>query len=299
MLEVKNIRVLSLSVDFNQITWDVGDTTEDVFDYTFQLLRSEAAAGPWDVVTPEMEDQYIFVDNTIKNANIYRQYHYIIRVKHKASEQSRDFGPSMKAPEPDLVAVELRKHLNLLFREFAGRRCWLLPARTMGQRCSDCWNDRLKKRTRSGCRTCYDTSYVRGYHRPIEVWVQFDPSPAGEQPSNVGKLQQTSTTARMAHFPPVKPDDLLIEPENNRWKVRSRSTTQQGRAPVTQELQLHEVPTSDIEYAIPLDLGMAIENMYFNPSRNYTNPHTLADTEEVDFPGIYQMYPNQYPPIKQ
>ena len=298
MIEVKNIRVLSLSVDYNQITWDIGDTTEDVLDYTFQVLRSEAAAGPWDEVMPESDDRYIFVDNTIKNANIYRQYHYIVRVKHKPSEESRDYGPSMKAPEPDLIAVELRKHLNLLFREFAGRRCWLLPVRTMGQRCSDCWNARLQKRTRSGCRTCYDTSFVRGYHRPIEVWVQFDPSPAAEQPSNVGRLQQTSSTARMAHFPPVKPDDLLIEPENNRWKVRSRSTTQQGRAAVTQELQIHMVPTTDMEYAVPLDLGMEIKDMYFNPSRNYTNPHTLADTEEVDFPGIYQMYPDQYPPIK-
>ena len=298
-LEVKNVKVRSLSVDYNQVTWEIADTTEDVYDFTFQILRSEAAAGPFDAVSPEMEDQYIFVDNTIKGSHLYRQYHYLVRVKHKASGTTTDFGPFSKGPEPDLVATELRKHINLLMREFIGRRCWVLPVRTMGQRCGDCWNDRLKKRTRSGCRTCYDTGFVRGYHRPMEVWVNFDPSPSNEQPTNVGRVQQTSTTARMGFFPPVKPDDLIIEPENLRWKVRTRSTTQQGRAPVTQEIQLHLIPSSDIEYVVPLDLERQIEDVFFNPNRNYTNPQDISGEDDLDFPGIYQLYPDYYPEIKQ
>lgn len=299
-LEVFNIRVLSLSIDYNQITWEVRETTEDVLDYTFQVLKSEAAAGEFEPASTALEDQYTFIDNLIKVGNIYRQYHYIIRVTKKATGESKDFGPVAKGPEPTLVANTLRMHLNLLMREFIGRRCWLLPVRTFGQRCAECWNPRLRKRTRSGCRTCFDTGFVRGYHRPVEVWISIDPSPSNNQPQQMGRTQQTSTTARMAHFPPVKPDDLLIEPENLRWKVRTRSTTQEQRVVVTQELQLHKVPESDIEYTLPLDIGAPMESLFFTPSRNYSNPHQLETThpDEFDFPGIYQLYENFYPPIK-
>ena len=311
MLEIRNIRVRSLSVDFNEITWEVANTTEDVFDYTFQILRSEAAAGPFEPLSSEMDDQYIFVDNTLKNANIYRQFHYLVRLKKKSSGAIKDFGPVSKVPDPDLIAQELRKHMNLLFREFAGRRCWVFPTRTMGQRCTNCWNATLNKRNKSGCRTCFDTGFVRGYHRPIEVWVQFDPNPANEQASNVGRLQQTSTTARMSYFPPIKPDDLIVEPENTRWKVRTISTTQQGRAIVTQELQLHAIPTTDIEYEIPLILGdtmgkdgalrpIELHELFLNPSRNYTNPQSLDndEAEGIDYPKIYQLYGSFYPNVK-
>jgi len=299
-IQLVNLRVLSLSVDYNEVFWDVHDTAEDVLDYTFQVLRSEAPAGPWEELSPEMSDQYVFVDNKVKVGNIYRQWHYIVRVKHNITGEVNDFGPVDKAPEPDLVAVELRKHLNLLFMEFAGRQCWLLPARTFGQRCADCWNPRLQKQTRSGCRTCYDTSFVRGYHRPIEIWIQFDPIPKDEQPSNQGRLQQSSTTAKMSAFPPLKPDDLIIEPENQRWVVRTVSTTQQGRAPVLQNIGLHLVPTTDMEYRVPLELNRALKDLSFNPTRNYVNPQHLGNDQvkDIDFPLIYQLYSSNYPPIK-
>jgi hypothetical protein len=236
----------------------------------------------------------------VKIGNIYRQHHYIIRVTHKASGEYKDFGPASKSPEPTLVANELRVHMNLLMREFIGRRCWLLPIRTFGQRCGECWNSRLQKRRKSGCRTCWDTSFVRGYHRPMEVWASIDPDPANNQPSQLGTLQQKNTTGRMAHFPPIKPGDLLVEPENLRWRVVAVSTTQEQRAIVTQELQLHRVPASDVEYVIPLNVGHPMQDMFFTPSRNYTNPQQLSTDHpmEFDFPGIYQLYATFYPPVQ-
>lgn len=299
-LELSNIRVLSLSIDYNQVTWEVRETTEDVLNYTFQVLKSEAAAGSFEPTSVPLEDQYTFIDNLVKVGNIYRQYHYIIRVTDKQSGKYDDYGPVSKGPEPTLVASTLRMHLNLLMREFIGRRCWLLPVRTFGQRCGECWNNRLRKRTRSGCRTCFDTGFVRGYHRPVEVWISIDPTPANNQPQQLGRTQQTSTTARMAHFPPVKPNDIIIEPENLRWVVRSVSTTQEQRTVVTQELGLHRVPETDVEYTIPLDIGVPMESLFFTPSRNYTNPQQLDTThpDEFDFPKIYQLYESFYPPIK-
>ena len=52
-----------------------------------------------------------------------------------------------------------------MLSEFAGRRCIVLPVRTFGQRCG-CFNATLNKRTRSGCPTCFDTGFIRGYMYP-------------------------------------------------------------------------------------------------------------------------------------
>jgi len=311
-IEVCNIKVRSLSVDFHEITWEVAPTRQDILDYTFQVLRSEAPAGPWEPISVEMEDRYLLIDNRIKAANKYRSYYYLIRVKTKQTDDTKDFGPVSKGAEADLVALEIRKHINLLMREFVGRRCWVVPVRTFGQRCPSCFNEALKSRTRSGCRTCYDTGFARGYHNPIESWVQFDPSPSDNQQTNVGEIQQTNTTFRMGYFPPLKPKDLIIEAENKRWRITQVSATKRLRAVVHQEGQVHEVPTSDSEYLIELDLGtgrlrgcdgdtiqpLLLKDLFLAGSRNFTNPHTLESFERDEIPGIFSLYPTTYPEVK-
>lgn len=301
-LEVCKARVLSLSLDYNQITWEVSNTTTvDILDYTFQVLRSESASGPYDPISKEFEDTYLFIDNLVKVNDVYRQYHYKIRTTHKPTSEFVDYGPYSKTPDPTLIASTLRMHLNLLMHEFIGRRCWLLPVRTFGQRCVECWNPRLQKRRFSGCKTCFDTGFVRGYHKPVEVWISIDPTPASTQPSPTGRMQQQSTTGRMSFYPPVKPNDVLVEPENIRWTVRTIATTQEQRTVVTQELQLRRIEPTDMEYLIPIDVGAPMQDLFYTPSRNYTNPSSLntADIEDIDYPSIYQLYPSWYPPVRQ
>jgi hypothetical protein len=311
-IKVRNVRVRSLNVAYQEVIWEIENTSEDVLDYTFQVLRSEAPAGPFEPSSPPMEDQFLFVDNRIRINNKWRQWHYVIRVTHKASGDFKDTKPVSATADADLVATEIRKHINLLMREFTGRRCWVLPARTFGQRCTGCFDLRLKKRTRSGCRTCFDTSWVRGYHAPIEAFVQFDPSPKANQQTNVGEIQQQNTTARMGYFPPLKPKDVIIEPENRRWRVTTVSSTQRLRVVVHQELQLHEVPKSDMEYLIDIDLGtgevktdqgvvvapIELRDLWLAGSRNYTNPHTLESFERDEFASVEALYPSTYPQVK-
>lgn len=311
-LEVRDLRVRSLSIDFNEIAWEVAPTSEDLLDYTFQVLRSEAPAGPFDAVSPPLEDLFFFLDNRVKANNRWRQWHYKVRVTHKQTGDIKDFGPAQLGGEPDLIATELRKHLNLLFREFVGRRCWILPARTFGQRCTDCFNVTLKQRTKSGCLMCFDTGWVRGYHTPIESFIQVDPSADTNQQTNVGELQQSNTTARLGFFPPVKVRDVIIEPENRRWRVVQKSATQRLRVDVHQEIQLHEIPKSDIEYNIDFDLGthevktasgtvqkaIGIKDLFLAGSRNFTNPHTLENFEKEEIPGIFALYPSTYSRVK-
>jgi len=296
-ISVDEIGVRSLDVDFFEITWKIRSTSEDLLDYTFQVLRSQGAMGPFDAVSPEMDDRFFFIDNNVRRSHDFRIWFYKIRVKDKQTGAVKDFGPADPGPEADLIAMELRKHMNLLFREFIGRRCWVFPIRTFGQRCL-CWNPTLQKRTHSHCLTCFDTGYVRGYMTPIESWISIDPDQKSEQNTNTGPTTQSNTTARMGFFPPVKPRDLIVEPENQRWRIVQASGTEQVRAPVHQEIQIHKIPSSDIEYRIQFDIGDALKNLWLSPARNYTNPHNLEVFKDEDYPKVFQLYGSTYPPVK-
>lgn len=291
LIDLINFRVRSLDVSVNEVSWTVAETSEDVLDYTFQVLRSEAPSGPYDTLTVPFSDQYFFLDNQLKNGNRWRKYYYLVRVVQLATGDTLDFGPVTHEPDADILAIELRRHMQLLFNEYAGRRMWALTKRTFGQRC-DCYNRTLQKRTRSGCRTCYDTGFVRGYMSPIEIYGQIDPSPKSEQQTNVGKQQQSNTSGRLGYYPALKPDDLLIEAENRRWRVVTVSMTEQGRAPVHQEISIHEIPPTDIEFLVPLQLDKALKDLFISPARNFSNPTSLENFEQEAMPNVFALYDN-------
>lgn len=293
-INIVDFLVRSLDNALNQVSWSIGDTSEDVLDYTFQLFRSESPSGPFDKLTEPFQDRFFFVDNAVYVGDRWRMLNYQLLVTHVPSGDTKTFGPVALEPTPDLIALELRRHIQLLFHEYAGRRCWVLPARTFGQRCS-CWNATLKKRTRSRCVTCFDTGFVRGYLSPIEVWMQVDPSARAEQTSNVGAQQQSNTTGRLGYYPMLKPRDLIIEPENRRWRVVTVSATEHLRAPIHQEVQLHEIPPRDIEFEIPLKLDEALQDIYFEPARNYTMPMNLENFLKEEIPNIFSLYKTSIP----
>ncbi len=162
--------------------------------------------------------------------------------------------------------------------------------RTFGQRCPDSWDPYKQKLTRSGCQTCFDTGFVRGYLHPIEIWGQIDPSPKSEQNTNVGSQQQVDTTARFGSFPPMKPRDVIIEAENLRWRIVKVTQTEKARARIHQELQIHRIPEKDIEFVIPLVLGTPLKDLAISPERNFINASSLADFQQKNMPDIFNLY---------
>jgi hypothetical protein len=295
MITVVDFCVCSLDLDYLEVSWRIGDTSEDVLDYTFQVFRSESPGGPWDAVTEEFTDRYVVRDILPQPFHAGRMMYYILRVKNDMTNEMVEYGPSSKKPDDDLVSLELKRHLQILFREFAGTRCWILPVRTFGQRCPSCWDKTLSKRTRSGCTTCFDTGFVRGYLNPVEVWLQIDPgSSLNEQNQNTGPTHQSNTTARIPDYGLGKTRDILVEGDNRRWRINSVNYTEHNRAPVMLEYQMHRVPEGDIEYKIPINLSEALRDLRFSPSRNFTNPSNLESFQKEEIPKIYSMYSGTY-----
>jgi hypothetical protein len=80
LISLVNLRVRSLDIDFNEVSWELEDTSEDVLDYTFQVQRSESPSGPFDTISVPFQDQYVFFDKALHTGDRWRKYYYQILV---------------------------------------------------------------------------------------------------------------------------------------------------------------------------------------------------------------------------
>ncbi len=288
-LEVTALKSRSLDVDRNEVTWEVEASQVDALDFTFQVLRSESPEGPFDPMTQTFSDRYLFVDSRIPPGDRFRQLWYKLRVVHKATNTIEDFGPVTREADPDLVAQYIRRMEMTAFTQVIGRQVWLLKKRTFGARCS-CFDRLTQKAKVSGCLECYGTTYTRGYHNPIEVWMQIDPSSKSKQLQQQQADQNTMTTSRMSFYPNVSVGDVIIEAENNRWRVQSVTRSERLRATIKQEMVLRHIVPTDIEYKIKLDLDQALKDIQPSPGRMFTNPTDVNAAIEERTPNVFANY---------
>ena len=284
-LVFQNLRVRSFSLDFLELTWEIGDSDLDPHDYLCYILRSESPMGPWDLIAGPFEDKYRFVDNRVNLLHRWRQIYYRVRSVRKADVTDvAESEAATQTAEPDLIAEEIQRLERLLWQEFSGRRCFIFPARSFGQRCGNCYDgpDKGKgftsQRRRSNCLTCYDTGFVRGYFDPIEIYMQIDPSPNSIQQLPIAERHQQDTSARLPNFPMVKPRDLIVEAENKRWRVVKVTATERLRSVVHQELILHAINLGDIEYQLPIRIDN-LRDFEPSPVRNFINAQNLESFE--------------------
>ncbi len=289
-LPIRAFKVRSLTVGRMELTWEVEDTDVDVWDYTFQILRSESPEGPYEPITGTFEDRYIFVDSRVPTGAKFRQLWYKLRSTHKASSTVRDHGPVAHEAEADLVAEYIRKHEQVVFTQFTGRQCWLLKRRSFGTRCHTCWDSTLGKRIRANCPDCFDTGFLRGYWNPILVWVQIDPP--GQAKQNHGQQigEEVLTSARLTFYPNVTRGDVIIEAENKRWRVTRLTRSERLRAPVKQELVLRQIQETDVEYSIPLNIEGALKDIQPSAPRTFENPADLQSAIDQRVPNVFANY---------
>ena len=296
MLNVTRITVQSFDLDHLDIFWEIDrvagprrdEDLHEIYNYQFFVLRSgDSAVGPYQVIAGPLRDQYLMRDTQVSLLHKWREYFYKIRVVHVPSGETQEFGPAASlTPSPDLVAAEIIRQEDVLFREFIGRKCWLFPKRTFGPLCS-CYDATLQRRTRSGHALCFDTGFLGGYMSPVEVYVQIDPHGKNRQSTSFGEMQQNDSAGRMISFPPVSPGDIIVEAENRRWRVLGVTPTQRLRSTVRQELRLHEIPKGDIEFELPLSLSN-VQNLQPSAERNYTNPQNIE--QDGDFSNIIAFF---------
>lgn len=285
MLHVTNIRIRSFDLGYLDVYWDIEPSYEDISDYEFVVEKSDNEFGPYFDLTVPIVDRYHVRDNTVKGVkDFYNKIYYRIRVQKRGTSEQAVFpevGGVKLAALPDLAALEMARLNNLKLKEFSGRKIWIYPKKRSGGRCSLCFDKVAQRRVRSGCSSCYDTSWVGGYHAPIQTYGMIVSPNEQTIHANFGDVQSENTTLLLGNYPELSEGDLIIEAENIRWRVASTlSKVKKSRALVRQQVAIHRIPTSDIEYKIPLNLSdEEIRDLIASPERNYTNPQTVESAK--------------------
>jgi hypothetical protein len=282
VIQVTRFQVRSFDLDHLDLSWELADTGESPLDWKFEILKSlDGPEGPFNLLAETHHNQYLFRDPDVSMLHKWRSYYYKLRLTGRQSGESIEFGPEWLRAEPDRIALEVARREQLLFREFAGRKAVLFPALTSGERCGNCFyvaesGNYTGRPHQQSCQSCFDTSFVGGYAKPIIIHIQFDPSTQMVQRSDLNERAQVDSTARMSSYPPVKPKDMLVDAENKRWQVETVTPTRKLGAIVRQELRVHQIPTADVRYRIVVEIDQP------SPEREFTRPmdvHSLSSRE--------------------
>jgi len=285
MLTVTNIRVRSLSIDYLDVYWDIQPIYDDILDYEFVVEKSQAQYGPFQDLTGAFRNKFHVRDNTVRGQRGFYNYsYYRVRVTHLPTGDTRTFpetgeGVRLEA-SPDLAAMEMARIENLKLKEFKGRQIWMFPRKRFGQHCT-CYDRVTRRQTRSQCQSCYDTGWVGGYDSPLQVWAQIISTDEMTVRGDHGEHTQENSVCKLANFPEAFEGWIIVEGENVRWRVGSTLRKfRKGRALTRQEIPIHRVNQSDIEFALPLNVGN-IEDIEVRPPRNLTNPQTLQGADSI------------------
>lgn len=288
-LVVTKLLVRSFDLDHLDLFWEIAPVpcsspdldTHEIFDYDFYVLRSgDSPLGEYAQLAGPLRDQYYLRDVQVSLLHKWRKYYYKLKIIHRATGEEFISEPVTFEAERDLIAVEITRQEDMLFREFIGRKCWLFPLRSFGPQCT-CYDTVLGRNTRASHLPCFGTGYLGGYHRPIECFVQIDPVGNVRSETPLMEGQPRTTAGRLISFPPVNPGDIIVESENKRWKVISMTPTERLRGVVRQELVIHHIPYGDIEYGLPMNLDAS--KIEASAKRNFTNPQNLeSDGDYAD-----------------
>ena len=286
MLEIVNIRVKSFELDYLDLFWELEPTSEDVNDYSFVVEKSYSEFGPFSDLTKPFKNRFHLRDNTVRGQHsFYNKSFYRIRLVHDTSKNSTTFpksGAGVKlAALPDLAALEMARMERLKLKEFKGRKLWVFPRKTFGQRCK-CYDAVTSRKLRSSCPSCFDTGWAGGYDRPLEVFGQIIEPAEFTAKSPLGEIEQQNSVGYFPNYPEVHEGWVIVEAENIRWRVGPQIVkVRKARALVRQEVQLHRIPAGDVEYSLPVNVG-DLGSLVATPTRNLVNPQTLDASKVID-----------------
>jgi len=252
VLELNNLTVECWDLNYLVISWSIKPTVEDVGLYTFSVLRSNSPEGPFKLVQGGLVNTFVYKDPSVNLKHRWRKYFYKVVVDpHNDPHYSPEIGPETQQGKPDVIATEIIRRNNLLLKNFVGIPAQLYIRKTWGQRCCICWDPIKQRKIQSDCQVCYNTGFVDGFLGPIDMMINFSPSPEPVRQANF-EQHPDATNAWTANYPEISAKDIIIEDGCTRWRVVTPSFTQKRRVKVHQVLQLTGVNRNDIEYKLPL-----------------------------------------------
>lgn len=198
-----------------------------------------------------------YVDHTANLIDLHKVYYYRVRaVEFQGAVAVQTFTSDVITwhGDLDLVGVYVVDEHLFLERYVAGVPVMIFKKRREGLNCPECWDNVLKRVTKSNCTTCYGTGRLGGYYPPIEAWMLIDPDPTLAQVTDWGRSQPDQVDVQFTNYPLLVDDDVIVEMRTDkRWKVSNVRQAEKNRTIVLQIFRVAAINPTDIEYAVQVD----------------------------------------------
>ena len=275
---LKNLRVLFKDHDIGvvAISWDYTSLRSSI-DHEVWIERSGAISGPFQILA-KTYNSLIYYDRSVNLRGYGHDPYYRLKaIRRSDGATVQILGPDdiTTITNPDPIAKEIRRRLNLMLKEFSGNEVLVYRRKFEGENCPDCWDDLSKHRTRSHCESCFDTGKILGFYNPVLSYVQVSMG-------TLSLLQNSETDEA-----PIRPGsalgvgdidfiigDLLVLADNDRWLISGASRSEKLLAVTSFNLILHRVLEDNVLYRVPLPAGFAFTEKF--PRREYNRKYTLG-----------------------
>lgn len=251
-ITIDNPRIDLYSTDYVQVTWNVNDPMGEEGSTTVNVQRSMSPSGGFVTINgTDLSGKRLFNDEYVYPYSKFTKIYY----RFELAETNRTIytDPFRSNEIPDLVALEIARRNRLMLQTHIGIRCAAIIRKKHGPRCLECYDQERQVRTRSHCKSCFDTGYRDGYESPIPLFVNFAPVKEQFNRTRIGIVEPAADVAETADFPLLSPEDILVELENNqRWVIRAIDTVEKKRNTLKQLMQLQLLDTNRIEYEISI-----------------------------------------------
>lgn len=238
------------------VTFEIANTMESLTEYQFDVLRSDASNGDFELIAINVRD-FQCEDYSANLANQELQYYYKIRVTDKVTDETveSDVASTMTYSENEYVTY--LRHINKIYLEdiINSPKVKYLKKKKFGQYCSECYDDVREKPRKQNCTCCYGTKFEGGYYTPIEISINHLVDSSAKQ-ENLGmtgiNTEEGPIQLWTAEFPIISPGDVLVFRNGTRFRVITWTSSDRAEQTLRQTIQAQKIPSSDIIYKFPI-----------------------------------------------
>ena len=253
---ISRIMILPSYIGGFMYAWDISGEFDDPAPWRFIVQKAQTNNGPWENISPELENVISWTDEGKKH--LYGKsntlYFRVTMQTPNGEYSSAPVQPYGDLPRREwLLAREIMRRESLRARVLSGIECDLYVRSTFGPRCTFCIDPITGDVRDSNCKKCFGTGRYPAYFGPQKMMLSFSPDVQHNKVnSNDGTHEMKSFEALTIGSPVLKKGDVFIDRrQDKRYVVGMVSIVSEvRRIPCLQKIGFDEAPISDPIYKL-------------------------------------------------
>ena len=228
----------------------------------FHVEESDTPDGPWNTISPELVETYVWQENTRRVLNRDDTRYFRVRM---TSGMSTLYSPAIadKRPqsiEKELILSEILRRERLIARVKTGVEGSIFLRNRYGSNCTRCTDDVLDVVMEgSFCKLCGGFKKVPPLFGPYPAWFTMSTGIrlTANAEDGVGKVTAGTYQFRVASPIQIKSSDVLRGTDTARmyYVDKVQIVAEISGSPAIQEAVVNEIPTTDRLYQLEVFNG--------------------------------------------